>query len=227
MPPSEAHGPAYAGVRTVQISTLRRHPANVRLHDDAQIEGLMRNMRRFGWTVPLLADEQGLLIAGHARLEAATRLRWAEGPVITAAGWGDEDKRLYLLADNALAERSTWDEAGLQREVQALSALGLNVQLTGLPIETISQFLSVPIAPLVEQGAAVMDQPAYQARRHVRILTLQIAKAEWDALQSKLKRLAVIYGTTNSTDTILQAIETCLSLQAPPQHSELDKPQAQ
>ena len=222
VPPSEQHGPSFNGVQIVALETLRHNPANLRQHDEAQISDLMRNMRKFGWTMPLLVDEAGLLIAGHARLTAATRLRWSDAPVVRAVGWSDEDKRVYLIADNALALRSTWDKAGLQAEVQSLNTLGVNLNFAGLPTAELQALLA---SPMVMAGAA--DEPAYASRKHVRILTLQIARADWDTLQGKLKRLAALYGTDNSTDTILRAIDSCLTV--PPTNSgeQLDRSQAQ
>jgi hypothetical protein len=60
-------------------------------------------IREWGWTIPILVDESGGVIAGHARLLAAKRLDLADVPVMVASGWSDAQKRAYVLAEPAPA----------------------------------------------------------------------------------------------------------------------------
>ena len=57
---------------------------------------------KWGWTNAVLVDEQGVLIAGHARVGAAARLGLKSIPVIVARGWSDEEKQGYRLATRAV-----------------------------------------------------------------------------------------------------------------------------
>lgn len=59
--------------------------------------------------MPVLADEEGVLIAGHARIGAAAKLGLKSIPVIVARGWSEDERRAYRLADNQLAARGSWD----------------------------------------------------------------------------------------------------------------------
>ncbi len=52
------------------IASLRPHAGNARVHDAAQLAQIMASMQAFGFTNPLLVDEDGVLIAGHGRLAA-------------------------------------------------------------------------------------------------------------------------------------------------------------
>jgi hypothetical protein len=47
------------------IASLRPHAGNARVHDAAQLAQIMASMQAFGFTNPLLVDENGVLIAGH------------------------------------------------------------------------------------------------------------------------------------------------------------------
>jgi len=100
---------------------LQPYENNPRVHDGAQIERLMGSIKRWGFTMPLLVDETGKLIAGHARLEASKRLALPRVPVMVARGWSDEQRRAYVIADNQLALLSTWDRDVLSREMQLIS----------------------------------------------------------------------------------------------------------
>jgi len=78
------------------------------------------SMERFGFTIPMLVAEDGTIIAGHGRLMAAVQLGLAEVPVMVARGWSEEDRRLYTLADNRLAEIAEWDPEMLRIEIGEL-----------------------------------------------------------------------------------------------------------
>ena len=96
------------------IERLKTHASNPRLHSEADLDKLAASIRKWGWTNPVLVDEQGVLIAGHGRVNVAARLALKSIPVIVARGWSDEEKQAYRLADNELAARASWDPDLLQ-----------------------------------------------------------------------------------------------------------------
>ena len=56
------------------IERLIPYADNPRLHSAADIEKIAASILKWGWTNPVLVDEQGVLIAGHGRVAAAARL---------------------------------------------------------------------------------------------------------------------------------------------------------
>ena len=91
------------------IASLTPYPRNARTHSDEQIGQVAASIREWGWTIPILVDESGGVIAGHARLLAAKKLGLPDVPVMVASGWSDAQKRAYVLADNKLALNAGWD----------------------------------------------------------------------------------------------------------------------
>ena len=89
------------------IERLIPYANNARLHSEADIDKLAAAIRKWGWTMPVLVDEEGNLLAGHGRIRAAAKLGLTSIPVIAASGWSEEDKRAYRLADNQLAARAS------------------------------------------------------------------------------------------------------------------------
>jgi hypothetical protein len=85
------------------IERLIPYGANPRLHTESDIEKIAASILKWGWTNPVLVDEQGGLIAGHGRVAAAARLELKSIPVIVARCWSEEEKQAYRLADNELA----------------------------------------------------------------------------------------------------------------------------
>jgi ParB-like chromosome segregation protein Spo0J len=90
------------------IGDLKPFPGNPRRHPEEQIARLMRSIDRV-WTNPILIDETGTILAGHARLEAAERLALTEVPTLTIAGLSAAEKRATVVADNKLPELAVWD----------------------------------------------------------------------------------------------------------------------
>src|SRR5882762_10666844 len=100
---------------------------NARLHSEADLDKIAAAIRNWGWTMPVLADEDGVLLAGNARVGAAARLGLSAIPVIVARGWSEEEKRAYRLADNQLAARASWDPELLRNELQGLGFAGFDL----------------------------------------------------------------------------------------------------
>lgn len=110
------------------IETIVPSPANVRIHPVRQVQALAASIRQFGWTVPLLIDDCGELIAGHGRLLAAQLIHETHVPCIVATALTPELARAYRLADNRIALMSGWDRARLRSEVeQAQLTLGFAI----------------------------------------------------------------------------------------------------
>jgi ParB-like chromosome segregation protein Spo0J len=117
------------------IERLIPYARNARTHSEAQIEQIAASIREWGWTVPVLVDEAGLIIAGHGRVLAAARLGLDEVPVMVARGWTEAQKAAYRIADNQLALNADWDEALLRLELADLAGMGFDVPLLGFSAE--------------------------------------------------------------------------------------------
>jgi ParB-like chromosome segregation protein Spo0J len=110
---------------------LKPHPKNSRFHPDVQLKQLAASLRRFGITKPILIDDDETILAGHATTLAAIECKLPTVPVLVAHGWTDEQKRAYLIADNRLGEKSTWDSTLLALEIGALKPIGDDLAAMG------------------------------------------------------------------------------------------------
>jgi ParB-like chromosome segregation protein Spo0J len=121
---------------------------NARLHSPAQIAQLAASIREWGWTMPVLIDPKGNLIAGHGRVLAAHQLGLTEAPAMVARGWSSAKIRAYRIADNKLALNSAWDEELLGLELSDLRELGtFDLELTGFEMADIDKLLAGDQAP--------------------------------------------------------------------------------
>lgn len=116
---------------------------NSREHSDAQVDQIAASIREWGWTSPVLIDEDGTILAGHGRLLAAKKLGLAEVPTMMAVGWTDAQKRAYVIADNKLALNASWNDEMLAVELSALDEEGFNLDLIGFDKDELDGLLDV------------------------------------------------------------------------------------
>ena len=123
------------------IDRLIKYANNPRLHSAADLDKIAGSIRKWGWTMPVLADEKGVLLAGHARLAAAAKLGLSSIPVVVAHGWSEEEKRAYRVADNQLAARASWDPEQLSKELGELKFAQFDLGVIGFEPDQLEKFL--------------------------------------------------------------------------------------
>ena len=121
----------FPAMKLVQVSEIIPYPRNAREHSTSQISQIVASIREFGFTNPLLLDEQNTLIAGHGRLAAAQQLSLPELPAIVLDGLSDAQKAALRIADNKIALNSAWDDGLLRTELMDLRDGGFDLALTG------------------------------------------------------------------------------------------------
>lgn len=110
--------------------------------------------------------EAGELICGHARLEAARRLGWAEVPVLVARCWSEARVKAYRLADNRIAELGTWDEKLLALEIASIVDLGeVSIELMGWSTGEIDKLLMSSAAVKADDPDQVPEPPVTPVSR--------------------------------------------------------------
>lgn len=125
--------------KTVKVANLVPYARNSRTHSAEQVAQIAASIREFGFTNPLLIDEQGGIIAGHGRLLAAQKLGFDEVPAITLQGLSDAQKKAYIIADNKLALNADWDDEMLRVEFMELQEMGFDLELTGFSLDEIAE----------------------------------------------------------------------------------------
>jgi DNA modification methylase len=125
------------------IDRLRPYERNPRTHSEAQVDQIAASIVEFGWTNPVLVDEQGGILAGHGRLLAARKLALAEVPVIRFEHLSEAQKRAYVLADNQIALQAGWDDTLLAEELAWLRDERFDLDLIGFDATELERLLAV------------------------------------------------------------------------------------
>ena len=108
-------------------------------HPEDQVELLVRSIKEYGWTTPVLVDSQNNVIAGHGRLIAAERMGISDVPVLRLEHLTPVQARAYRIADNRLTELGGWDMDLLAQELAELKNLDFDLDLTGFDQGEISR----------------------------------------------------------------------------------------
>jgi hypothetical protein len=116
---------------------LRPYPRNARTHSKKQIKQIANSIERFGFTNPVLIDDDAMIIAGHGRVLAAKLLGMAKVPTLVLSHLNAADRRAYILADNKLALNAGWDQELLAHELQFLLDDDYDLELTGFSLSEI------------------------------------------------------------------------------------------
>jgi DNA modification methylase len=153
--------PTLRAVRLSSIRKLRRNDRNSRTHSKMQVGQIANSIRQFGWTYPILVDENNVILAGHGRYDAALQLGLREVPIIVVSGLSDAEKRALALADNKIASNAGWDRAALAAELGELADLlpkcDLSIDITGFEPAEIDALMGDLIDPEQDAGDELPD----------------------------------------------------------------------
>ena len=133
-----------------KVSDLIPYVNNSRIHSEEQVIQICSSIKEFGFTNPVLIDEENGIIAGHGRLMAAKKLKLKTVPCIVLAGLSEAQKKAYVIADNSIALNASWNMEVLSREVEALQAEDFDLNLLGFDDDFMVTLFDDP-APEPEQ----------------------------------------------------------------------------
>jgi DNA modification methylase len=148
------------------IDRLLPYAANARTHPDEQVAQIAGSIAEFGFNVPCLVDDRGVLIAGHGRILAAKRLGLQQVPVIRLGHLTDAQARAFRLADNRIALNAGWDDELLSAELERLKEDGVALDLLGFAEDELDRLLDgLDADGASEEEDAVPEPPAEATTR--------------------------------------------------------------
>lgn len=145
--------------KIVPVSDLIPYVNNSRTHSDEQITQIASSMQEFGFTNPVLIDENNGLIAGHGRILAAQKIGIVNAPCVVLDGLTDAQKKAYVIADNQLALNAGWDIDTLRLEIETLQELDFDIDLLGFDDDFMSDLLADPVGDGLTDEDAVPEAP--------------------------------------------------------------------
>lgn len=194
-------------LHSLPLSQIRPYPRNARLHPGDQLQRLGDSLRRFGFVAPVLVDAEDVLVAGHARLEAAKRI-WAAGltipraeagivPVVRLADLTPAQIRAYRIADNKLAQLSHFDDALLSETLRVLTSAGFGAAALGFSDDELALLTGTTqddnATPVLDPDAPVLpaDMDPYSLIQFSCIVGTDQKQPILDALYAGMNRYGV------------------------------------
>ena len=114
-----------------KVSELIPYINNSRTHSEEQITQIASSIKEFGFTNPILIDQDNSIIAGHGRLQAVKKLGYEEVACILISGLTKTQIKALIIADNQLALNASWDIDKLSLELDSLKDDDFNLDILG------------------------------------------------------------------------------------------------
>ncbi len=135
-------------VEMMAVGSIAAYPSNAKMHPDIQVEQIVASIKAFGFVSPILLDANNVIIAGHGRLHAASRLGMAKVPVIRLGHLSPEQAKALRIADNSIAVSGvSWDVDLLEAELASLRAVKFDLEPLGLESIELPEIEEIVTAP--------------------------------------------------------------------------------
>lgn len=139
-------------IRYLPVKSLSPMKGNAKLHPPDHVAELATIIKANGWTTPILADEKGVILAGHGRLKAAKKLKMAKVPVIVLRGLTQAQKIEINLADNKTTANTDNDPLKLAAQLLELKDLGGDLKMAAFSVQEFESLTLTPAEKSTENG---------------------------------------------------------------------------
>jgi DNA modification methylase len=126
---------------TTSIIPYERNPRK----NDAAVDAVARSIQEFGFRQPIVVDRSGVIVVGHTRWKAATKLGLARVPVHVAKDLTPQQARAYRIADNRLNEIADWETELLTAELSELKLADVDLALLGFSEDDLARLLATEV----------------------------------------------------------------------------------
>lgn len=165
----------------IKIEDIKPYVSNARTHSPEQISQISASIREFGFTNPILIDEENNLIAGHGRILGAAEGGMNEVPAVRLSGLTQAQRRALVIADNKLALNAGWDYKLLTIELADLIDAKFDMGLTGFTLPELTElFPKVESIPL----PVLNSDPNHDSQD----MTFKLSNDEAEAVKAALDR---------------------------------------
>lgn len=146
-------------IEKININFIKEYENNAKQHDIEHIEKIKNSIKNFDFMLPLLIDEDNMLLAGHGRLCALKELGYSEVEVIRHSHLSEEQKRAYIIADNQLTLATDFDRDKIQKELMELKNLDFDISILGFEEKELEDLVKeIDFQPVSEEEQPRLDK---------------------------------------------------------------------
>lgn len=143
-------------IEEIKTADLLPYARNSRTHSEEQVAQIAASIKEFGFTNPVLIDQENQIIAGHGRVMAARKLKLKDVPCLRLSHLTESQKRAYVIADNKLALNAGWDDEMLALEIKDLQDADFDVSLLGFEDDELAKIMGA----IVDEVEGLTDEDA-------------------------------------------------------------------
>ena len=203
-------------IEQIIVADLRPYENNAKRHSPEQVQALAESIKTFGFTSPVLIDEDNGILAGHGRVAAAKHIGMESVPCIRLTGLSDTQKRAYILADNRLSEiGGGWDTDLLRAELRKIEEeMPELAEAAGWSENELTALLRSDEAAIVElrnpthSVNAVEQGNENRLNAVIRQIILVYGLTEYERVVNAMSDYAEKNGLSNNTEVINHLLET-------------------
>lgn len=200
-------------VNMTDIDALKEYDSNPR-DNKRSVDKVADSIKQYGWRVPIVVDENFVILAGHTRYKAAKILGLNTVPVHIAENLSDEQKTAFRIMDNKAQDFSEWDKGLLTEELQKLADSNFDLSMTGFNFDEIEK-LTQNILDFAEPEELVTENDFKELTdlqsSNVRMINLFLDKDSEPFFLEMIMSLREKWGIDNTTDAVFEAVSRCHS----------------
>lgn len=195
--------------RWVPIDDLHADTANVRLHDEKNMQAIKDSLRQWKQVEPLTVQKStGRVIGGNGRLAAMREMGWEE-VYVTELDIDDVQATALAIALNRTGELAHWDTDALQKQLASLQS-SMDLEMLGFDAEELSKILSSDLDMGTMGDPEEANDDAEQAEgtgaSHVKMVQLFFDEQEYLEFFELADAAQQSFQTDNLTGTVLAAL---------------------
>lgn len=198
-------------VELTKVDALIPYEDNPRINEKA-VEKVMDSINSVGWRVPIITDENMVILAGHTRLKAAKNLGLSEVPVHKISNLTEEKKRAFRIMDNKSADFSEWDRDLLTKEFDFLSNQGFDLSATGFEFEEIEK-MTKDLVEFKEPTEVIedIDDIGFDNLQasNIRMINIFLDTTTEPVFQNYINFLREKWNKNNLTETVFNCVKKC------------------
>jgi hypothetical protein len=198
-------------VQMLKAEQILEYEGNPR-QNAAAVEKVATSIRDYGWRVPIVVDENNVILAGHTRLKAARLLELKDVPVHVAQGLSEEQKTAYRIMDNKSQDLAEWDNELLRVEFEKLAGGDFDLDMTGFDIEEINKITKGALlkfdAPDLEMSEEDwLGQDVHIPETNVKQYMLLFDISDVEEIKTMVEGLREIYKIESPSDIVFRAVK--------------------
>lgn len=196
-------------VNMTDILDLKEYADNPRINKES-VEKVVMSIKEVGWKVPIIVDENNVILAGHTRLKAAQLLQLDKVPVHIAKDLTEQQKTAFRIMDNKSQDFSQWDNELLAGEFAKLADSDYDLDLTGFNFDEIEKMTASMLE--FDEPETIVTEDNFEdfgevQTSNVRMVNIFLNSETEPKFQEMIANLKEKWQKENLTDTVFEAVE--------------------